>query len=90
MHGRKHKHLVDSKGKSAKYSLRIISPHLYIIFAMNTMTLFKFYPGIILHKYNAIFWIFLMSSILAYLFSIGYTPRLIQFINPLSITINFN
>ena len=89
MHGFKRNHLVDSNGESAKYSLSIISPRFHILFAMANMTLFRFYPGIILHECNTIFWIFHMSNIPAYLFFIVYTPCLIPFTNTLSITMTF-
>ena len=65
------------------------SPCFRILFAMANMTLFRFYPGIILHECNTIFWIFHMSNIPAYLFFIVYTPCLIPFTNTLSITMTF-
>ena len=50
MHGRERNHLLYFNGKSAKYSLSNILPHLHIIFSMANMTLFRSYPGIILHE----------------------------------------
>ena len=68
MHGSKHTHMIYSNGTTSKYSPSIISPHSHIFFSIANIRLFRFYPGTILHKSNAIFWIFYMSSIPAYLF----------------------